>query len=104
MPVGDGRSPACVPAFAAVSGADACRIDQVGHSPPRGFEVITGEYGYSYPLGVGVSSSDGVRLVDAAQCEVYVCYDGPLGSHLKAEVREKIWKRNYVEIFSLLEV
>lgn len=49
-----------------------------------------------------VLSSDGIRLADAEQCKVYVCYEGPLGSHLKAEVRDKIWKGDYVEIFSLL--
>lgn len=44
----------------------------------------------------------GVRLADAAKCEVYVCFEGPLGSHLKQEVRDRIWKGEYVEIFSLL--
>ncbi|KAM3932714.1 uncharacterized protein RB166_005734 [Leptodactylus fuscus] len=43
-----------------------------------------------------------VRLADSAQGEVYVCFEGPLGAHLKQEVREKIWKGEYVEIFSLL--
>lgn len=45
---------------------------------------------------------DIIRLVDAAKCEVYVCYEGPLGAHLKQEVQEKLWKGEYVEIFSLL--
>lgn len=48
------------------------------------------------------SRQDITRLADAAKCEVYVCYEGPLGSHLKQEVREKLWKGEYVEIFSLL--
>ncbi|KAM4036384.1 LOW QUALITY PROTEIN: uncharacterized protein ACNLHF_015315 [Anomaloglossus baeobatrachus] len=43
-----------------------------------------------------------VRLDDRAKSEVYVCFEGPLGAHLKKEVREKIWKGEYVEIFSLL--
>lgn len=43
-----------------------------------------------------------VRLADAAKCEVYVCFEGPLGAQLKPEVREIIWKDEYVEIFSLL--
>lgn len=43
-----------------------------------------------------------VRLADAARCEVYVCFEEPLGAHLKKEVREKIWKDEFVEIFSLL--
>lgn len=43
-----------------------------------------------------------VHLADAARCEVYVCFEGPLGAHLKPEVREKIWKGEYLEIFSLL--
>lgn len=42
-----------------------------------------------------------VRL-DLVKCEVFVCLKGPLGAHLKQEVREKIWKGEYVEIFSLL--
>lgn len=46
--------------------------------------------------------SDVVRLADAARCEVYVCFEGPLGAHLKQEVRERIQKGEYVEIFSLL--
>ncbi|KAM3923887.1 uncharacterized protein RB166_012822 [Leptodactylus fuscus] len=33
---------------------------------------------------------------------VYVCLEGPLGAHLEQEVRDKIWKGEYVEIFSLL--
>lgn len=40
--------------------------------------------------------------MDSAKSEVYVCFEGPLGAHLKAEVREKIWKGEYVEIFTLL--
>lgn len=49
-----------------------------------------------------VVRKDVVRIADAAKCEVYVCYEGPLGAHLKQEVREKIVKGEYVEIFSLL--
>lgn len=45
---------------------------------------------------------DTVRLADAAKCEVYVCFKGPLGVHLTPEVRKKIWRGEYVEIFSLL--
>lgn len=48
------------------------------------------------------SGDDGVRLADKVQCEVYVCFEGPLGVHLKPEIREKIWRGEYVEIFSLL--
>lgn len=32
----------------------------------------------------------------------YICFWGPLGAHLKPEVREKIWKQENLEIFSLL--
>ncbi|KAM4013963.1 uncharacterized protein ACNLHF_003920 [Anomaloglossus baeobatrachus] len=46
--------------------------------------------------------SQGVPLSDAAKGELYVCFEGPLGIHLKQEVREKIWADEYVEIFSLL--
>lgn len=45
---------------------------------------------------------DVVRLADAARCQVYICFEGPLGAHLEEEVWEKIWKGEYVEIFSLL--
>lgn len=43
-----------------------------------------------------------VYLADSVCGEVYVCFVGPLGAHLKQEVREKIWKDEYVEIFSHL--
>lgn len=45
---------------------------------------------------------DVVRIADAAKCEVYVCFEGSLGTHLKQEVWDKIVKGEYVEIFSLL--
>lgn len=28
-------------------------------------------------------ASDGVRLSESAKCEIYVCFEGPLGAHLK---------------------
>lgn len=31
-----------------------------------------------------------------------MCFKGPLGAHLKQEVRENIWKDEFVKIFSLL--
>lgn len=46
--------------------------------------------------------TDVVRIVNAAKCEVYVCFEGPLGAHLKQDVRDKIHKGEYVEMFSLL--
>lgn len=50
-----------------------------------------------------VSKSTGtVRLVDAAKCMVYVCFEGPLGAHLKSEMWDKIWRVDYAEIFTLL--
>ena len=52
--------------------------------------------------GESAGRQDIIRLADAAKCEVYLCYEGPLGSHLKPEVREKLWKGEYVDIFSLL--
>lgn len=48
----------------------------------------------------GVKDSDRTRLVDAAKCEVYVCFEGPLRAHFKLEVKEEVWKGDYVEIFS----
>lgn len=50
----------------------------------------------------GDKKAESVRLADAAKSEVYVCFEGPLSAHLKAEVKEKIWKGEYVEIFTLL--
>lgn len=49
-----------------------------------------------------VADKEVMRLADAARCEVYVCLERPLGAHLKPEVREKLWKGEYLEIFSLL--
>ncbi|XP_073525314.1 protein spinster homolog 1-like [Phyllobates terribilis] len=42
------------------------------------------------------------HLDDRARGEVYVCYEGLLGAHLKNEVKEQIWRDEYVKIFSLL--
>lgn len=38
------------------------------------------------------AEKEAVRLSDAAKCEVYVCFESPLGEHLKPEVKEKIWR------------
>lgn len=46
--------------------------------------------------------ADVVRIANAAICEVYLCFEVPLGAHLKQEVRDRICKGKYVEIFSLL--
>lgn len=35
----------------------------------------------------GVARVDGVRLADSTRYEVYECFEGPLGAHLKPEVR-----------------
>ncbi|PIO11577.1 hypothetical protein AB205_0155200, partial [Aquarana catesbeiana] len=50
----------------------------------------------------GEKRPDSVRLAGAVRSEVYVCFEGPLGAHLKTEIKEKIWKGEYVEIFTLL--
>ncbi|CAH2325458.1 Hypothetical predicted protein, partial [Pelobates cultripes] len=42
------------------------------------------------------------EVTDAARQNVHVSFAGPLGCHLKVEVKEKIWKGEFVEIFSLL--
>lgn len=54
------------------------------------------------PSSSGETESEAPRVSDTARGEVYVCFEGSLGAHLKQEVREKIWKGEYVEIFSLL--
>lgn len=35
---------------------------------------------------------------------VYVCFEGPLGAHLKSEIRERIWWGEYVVIFRLVHL
>lgn len=52
-------------------------------------------------VGLPAGSSDDVRLADVAKGEVYVCFEDPLGAHLKSDFRERIWKGKSVEIFSL---
>ncbi|OCT80202.1 hypothetical protein XELAEV_18027013mg [Xenopus laevis] len=42
------------------------------------------------------------EVSDFAKCSTYVCFEGPLGKHVKMEVKKKVWKGEYVEIFSLL--
>lgn len=51
-------------------------------------------------VGKGTVGVDGVHLADATKCEIYVCFEGPLGAHLKTVVKERIWKGEYVKIFS----
>lgn len=51
--------------------------------------------------GSGEQLTSGV-VPDAAQRGAYVSFAGPLGTHVKKEVRERIWKGEFVEIFSLL--
>ncbi|OCT67608.1 hypothetical protein XELAEV_18038909mg [Xenopus laevis] len=43
-----------------------------------------------------------LSVSDAAKGHTYICFEGPLGAHLKTEVREKIWKRENIDIFTLL--
>lgn len=62
----------------------------------------SGETTTGFGNGSAAPAGDGVQLADAAREEVYVCFEGPLGEHLKTEIRERIWKGKYVEIFSLL--
>ncbi|CAH2330349.1 Hypothetical predicted protein, partial [Pelobates cultripes] len=41
-------------------------------------------------------------IPDAARQHAYVSFAGPLGVHLKQDVKEKLWKGEFCEIFSLL--
>ncbi|OCT70495.1 hypothetical protein XELAEV_18037416mg [Xenopus laevis] len=41
-------------------------------------------------------------ISDNARSQTYICFEGPLGAHLSVEIREKIWKNEYVDIFTLL--
>ncbi|KAM8972339.1 uncharacterized protein RCH25_017994 [Pelodytes ibericus] len=45
---------------------------------------------------------DPVRLADSSRGDIYVCFEGPMGAHLKQEVRDKIGRGEYVELFTLL--
>lgn len=45
---------------------------------------------------------DNVCVADLTRADVHVCFEGPLGAHLKQEMRERIWRDEYVEIISLL--
>lgn len=75
---------------------------EVAEVPPPSASTTAGSVAEK-PVSPAVAVvGDEVRLADAAKGEVYVCFEGPLGAHLKSEVREKIWKGDYVEIFSLL--
>lgn len=47
----------------------------------------------------GAGRTNVVRIADAAKCEVYVCFEGPLGAHLKPKVKEKIVRGEYVVCF-----
>lgn len=64
-----------------------------GDVPPGTGEGKKGlEKGVKKGSMVPASRTDVVRIADAAKCEVYVCFEGPLGAHLKQEVRDKIHK------------
>ncbi|OCT70407.1 hypothetical protein XELAEV_18037326mg [Xenopus laevis] len=41
-------------------------------------------------------------ISDNARSQTYICFEGPLGVHLSVEIREKIMKNEYVDIFTLL--
>ncbi|OCT67230.1 hypothetical protein XELAEV_18038513mg [Xenopus laevis] len=41
-------------------------------------------------------------VAETARQNAYVAFAGPLGVHVKREVKEKIWKGEFVELFSLL--
>ncbi|KAM3929242.1 uncharacterized protein RB166_007049 [Leptodactylus fuscus] len=92
------------PSAAAGGPSPAQNTEASGVSPlPGGSGNIEGTAAGARPLRAAPEKvKDDVRLADLAKGEVYVCFEGPLGAHLKPEVREKIWKREYVEIFSLL--
>lgn len=54
-------------------------------APPASPVVVAGATavaGDAASVVKGTVGVDGVRLADAAKCEVYVCFEGPLGAHL----------------------
>ncbi|KAE8577583.1 hypothetical protein XENTR_v10022958 [Xenopus tropicalis] len=72
---------------------------------PSTAQVTTAQGSIGGPNSEGNGEKRGdkpVPLSDSAKGHAYICFEGPLGSHLKPEVREKIWKREYVDIFTLL--
>lgn len=82
------------------SGGGWDSIEGVGVvAPPLPVVARSSKVSMKGGTAMGSATADGIRHVDAARCEVYVCYEGPLGTYLKAEVRERIWKGEYVKIF-----
>lgn len=47
---------------------------------------------------------DITRLADAAKCEVYVCYEGPLGSHLRCFVCKNVLSKTITAFVLLMLV
>lgn len=68
---------------------------------PRAAASTSTQGGTAADPKTGGKSENLACLADSAKCEVYGCFEGPLGAHLKAEVREKIWKDEYMELFML---
>lgn len=84
-------------------------------SVERAEDAVSGGVGRGTPAGaasggdsVPVANPGGdkldkpVPISDGARGHSYLCFEGPLGAHLKMEQREKIWRREYLDIFTLL--
>lgn len=80
-------------------------------APPLVTQVVlpssgSGSSGAPFPGDIGDVDVEKVRQLIrkgtvSDWCEVYVCFEGQLGAHLKPEVKVKPWKSDYVEIFFL---
>ncbi|XP_068114917.1 uncharacterized protein [Hyperolius riggenbachi] len=53
-------------------------------------------------VAVEESTKKKTPILDKAKGHSYICFEGPLGAHVKMETKEKIWRREYFDIFTLL--
>lgn len=67
-----------------------------------GLGTLPGQGVEASPASEVEKEPESAWVSDTAKGEVYICFKGPLGAHLKQEVREKIRKGKYVEMNSLL--
>lgn len=98
---GQGQPPQVAPWTAPVSGLVVGGTGGAGVEVPP-VTVVPSQAGDGTEKARGKGTTERTdlgRIADAAKCEVYSCFGGPLGAHLKQEVHDKIQKGEYVEIF-----
>ncbi|XP_068106058.1 uncharacterized protein [Hyperolius riggenbachi] len=75
--------------------------------PESGEEVAdkreTGSVSLANPNPSAISEpARALPISDTAKGSLYACFVEPLGFHLSMEMKEKVWRREYIDIFSLL--